>query len=82
MTNTENDLSFLDDQDLSLQETIVVLTAYDYRKARDRLKINPNNTKALQEKQRCEEFFLSEDFEAYTSVDGSYILRKLEEEYR
>ena len=76
-----DDLSFLDDLDLGLLETIVVLTAYDYRKARDMLKINPNNTRALQEKQRCEDFFMSEDFEVYTSVDGSYILRKLEEEY-
>lgn len=76
-----DDLSFLDDLDLGLLETIVVLNAYYYRDARERLKINPKNRDALKTKKECEEFFLSDNFDFYSSVDGSYILRKLEEEF-
>ena len=64
----------------NLANAIILQAVKDWRDAVRRLKRNPNNKKALEEKKSCEEFFLSEWFDILTDVYGPDLLRRLKEE--
>lgn len=64
----------------NLCNAVVVLAARDYRKALKTLKKNPNNYKALSEKDELERFFRSDIYRIYTEVDGEFLMSKLKEE--
>ena len=63
-----------------LLNIVVVQAAQDHRRAFMKLFRDPDNRHAKKEKEETERFFLSEEFEIYTRVAGSYLLRKLREE--
>ena len=64
----------------ALRNAIVLQAVKDWRSAVRKLKKRPRYDPARQMKDECERFFLSDWFEALTSVDGSMILRKLKQE--
>ena len=64
----------------NLANAIVLQAVKDWRSAVRTLKKRPRYDPAKQMKNECEDFFLSDWFEALTSVDGRMILRKLKEE--
>jgi len=59
---------------------IIVQAANDYRKARKKLHDDPENEMALIEKKSIERFFHSAWYECLTTVDGQYILNRLNNE--
>ena len=63
-----------------LLNAVVVQAAQDHRSAFMKLYRDPDDRQARKEKEETESFFLSEKFEVYTRVAGSYLLRKLREE--
>ena len=64
----------------NLANAIIIRAVEDWRDAVRRLKRKPNNKQALEEKESCEDFFLSDWFDILTSVRGEDLLRKLKEE--
>ena len=64
----------------NLANAIVLQAVKDWRSAVRTLKKRPRYDPAKQMKNECEDFFLSDWFEALTSADGRMILRKLKEE--
>ena len=73
-------LNAYDDNVALLLNAVVVQAARDYRAACRRLKKYPFDEIAGCMKIDAESFFLSEDFSAYSSVDGKQILKMLKEE--
>ena len=65
-----------------LLNAVVVQAAEDYREYSAKLLVHPDDQEAAEGKEEVESFFLSEDFCFYTKVQGSYLLRKLEEEQK
>ena len=63
-----------------LATAIILQAVEDWRKSVKALKKRPHCTEAMMMKDECEQFFLSDWFEALTSVDGGMILRKLKQE--
>lgn len=63
-----------------LANAIVLSAVKDYRRARKQLKKHPWDTHARMLLKDCESFFLSGWFETLTSVDGSVLLERLQEE--
>lgn len=63
-----------------LANAIVLCAVKDYRKARKQLKKHPWDAHPRMVVRECEEFFLSGWFQTLTSVDGSVLLEKLQEE--
>lgn len=59
---------------------IIVQAANDYRKVRKKLHDNPKDERALGEKRSIERFFHSDWYEVLTTVDGQYILNRLNNE--
>ena len=64
----------------NLANAIIVQAVRDWRDSVRKLKKNPAHTDSLHMKAECERFFLSKWFTALTTVDGSWLLRKLKEE--
>lgn len=64
----------------NLGNAVILQSVKDWRDAVRRLKRKPNNKQALEEKESCEDFFLSDWFDILTSVRGEDLLRKLKEE--
>ena len=64
----------------NLANAIVLQAVKDWRSAVRKLKKRPRYAPARQMKDECEQFCLSDWFEALTSVDGGMILRKLKQE--
>ena len=64
----------------ALANAIVLQACEDYRTALRKLKKNPKNQEAMSEAMECERFFRSGWYQALTSVDGEYLIRKLREE--
>ena len=64
----------------NLANAIVLQAVKDWRSAVRKLQKRPRYDPARQMKDECERFFLSDWFEALTSVDGGMILRKLKQE--
>ncbi|XCP85098.1 hypothetical protein ABXS75_19070 [Roseburia hominis] len=61
---------------------IVIQAAEDYRAALKRIKRNPKNRDAVDEALQIERFFRSGWYQILTSVDGEYMIRRLQEEIR
>ena len=70
----------LQEELLELTVAIVLQAAEDRRKAVKRLRKKPGCRWALERKAECEKFFRSEWFELLTGMDGSVILKKLQQE--
>ena len=73
-------LNAYDDNVALLLNAVVIQAARDYRAACHTLRRKPESREAQQMKEDAEAFFLSEDFSAYSSVDGKQILKMLKEE--
>ena len=65
-----------------LLNAVVVQAAEDYREYSAKLLVHPDDRGAAEGKEEVESFFLSEDFMIYTTLAGSYLLRKHEEEQK
>ena len=65
-----------------LANAIVLQAATDYRAALKAVKRNPNNRAALDNALQIEKFFRSGWYQVLTSVDGEYLIRRLQEEIR
>ena len=63
-----------------LLNSVVVRAADDYREARVKMMIKPESSSARKTAKECREFFLSPEFSAYTTVEGAFILEKLDQE--
>lgn len=63
-----------------LANAIVLQAVKDYRVALKKLRKNPRNKAAADEKKSCEEFFRSQWFGILTSVDPEYLINRLNEE--
>ena len=59
---------------------IIDQAAEDYRMTRRKLRTNPKHKESLWLKQDCEKFFRSAWYRMLTTVDGAWLLRRLEEE--
>lgn len=64
----------------NLSNAIILQAVRDYRTALKCLKLNPNNRKALSDKEEIERFFRSKWYSTLTSVDGEMLIRSLSEE--
>ncbi len=71
-----------DDPYERLSNAIVIQAAEDYRAALKRIKRNPKNQDAVDEALQIERFFRSGWYQVLTSVDGEYMIRRLQEEAR
>lgn len=65
-----------------LANAIVIQAAEDYRTALKRIKRNPKNRDAIDEVLQIEQFFRSGWYQVLTSIDGEYLIRRLQEEIR
>lgn len=63
-----------------LANAIVIQAAKDYMKALQKLKKYPRDSEARQMRNDCESFFRSSWYSALTSVDGEFLMRKLQME--
>lgn len=63
-------------EDLTI--AIIATAANDYRKVLKKLKTDPYNVRLLVERAEIEEFFHSQWYEYLTTVDGTMILRRLQ----
>lgn len=64
----------------NLANAIVVLAAKDFRHAIKQLKRNPKYTPAQQQKSEVERFFRSNWCSELTSVEGEFLMEKLQQE--
>ena len=64
-----------------LLHAVVVRAANDYREANVKMIMKPSNYNAGKTAKECRDFFLSPEFSAYTTVEGRFILEKLDQEY-
>ena len=64
----------------NLASAIILQAVKDWRDSVHRLKKRPKNEESFKLKAECEQFFLSDWFNALTPLDGRLILRKLEQE--
>lgn len=60
---------------------IIIQAADDYRKAMKDLWLCPRNRKALEVKEDCESFFKSKYFNLLTTISGTWLMKKLKEEF-
>lgn len=63
-----------------LANAVVVCAAKDYRRWRKRLKKDPDDGLAVAKLKSLEKFFKSSWCDFLSRMDGTYILKKLEEE--
>lgn len=63
-----------------LANAIVKQAADEYRNARKAILRRPNAVPPKEKIQDVEKFFRSEWYQLLTSIDGEYLLRRLEEE--
>ena len=73
-------LNAYDDNVALLLNAVVIQASRDYRAACRILRHRPDKEEAQKMKADAEAFFLSEDFSAYSSLDGKQILKMLKEE--
>lgn len=66
----------------NLANAIVLQAVTDYRTALKKIKANPRNKDAINEALDIEKFFRSGWYHTLTSVDGEFLIRKLQEEIR
>lgn len=65
-----------------LANAIVLQAVTDYRVALKKIKANPRNKDAINEALQIEKFFRSGWYNVLTSVDGEYLIKRLQEEIR
>lgn len=65
-----------------LANAIILQAVTDYQVAMKKIRANPKNRNAIDEALQIEKFFRSGWYSALTSVDGEYLIRKLQEEMR
>ena len=65
-----------------LANAIVLQAVTDYRVALKKIKANPRNKDAINEALQIEKFFRSGWYSVLTSVDGEYLIKRLQEEIR
>ncbi len=63
-----------------LLNAVVVRAAEDYREAQVKYLMKSSNYHAGKTVKECRDFFLSPEFSAYTTVEGAFILAKLDKE--
>ena len=64
-----------------LAQAIIMQAVRDWRAAKYKLYINPENRFAASDLRECERFFESVWFQRLSTVDGRWILRKMQTEY-
>lgn len=65
-----------------LANAIILQAVTDYRVALKKIKANPRNKDAINEALQIEKFFRSGWYSVLTSVDGEYLIKRLQEEIR
>ncbi len=65
-----------------LANAIVLQAVTDYRVALKKIKANPRIKDAINEALQIEKFFRSGWYSVLTSVDGEYLIKRLQEEIR
>jgi len=65
-----------------LANAIILQAVTDYRVALKKIKAHPKNRQAIDEALEIERFFRSGWYQQLTSVDGEYLIRRLQEEIR
>ena len=65
-----------------LANAIILSAVSDYRAALKRVKRNQGSKTAMDEALRIEEFFRSPWYQQLTSVDGEFLIRRLQDEIR
>lgn len=65
-----------------LANAIILSAVADYRAELKRIKKNPENRLAINEALQIERFFRSQWYQQLTSVDGEFLISKLQEEIR
>ena len=71
-----------DDPYERLANAIILQAVSDYRVALKKIKAHPHNKEAISEALEIERFFRSGWYSQLTSVDGEYLIRRLQEEVR
>ena len=61
---------------------IILQAVTDYRVSLKKIKANPRNKDAVNEALQIEKFFRSGWYSVLTSVDGEYLIKRLQEEVR
>jgi len=64
----------------SLANAIILQAVKDWRDSVKKLKKRPRFQPAMDMKEECEEFFLSDYYNILSSIDGEWLLNKLKEE--
>lgn len=65
-----------------IANAIILSAAADYRAALKKVKRNPKSKSAIDEALQIEKFFRSSWYQQLTSVDGEFLIRKLQDEIR
>ena len=61
---------------------IILSAVADYRAALKKVKRNPQNKVAIDEALQIEKFFRSSWYQQLTSIDGEFLIRRLQDEIR
>ncbi len=65
-----------------LANAIILQGVSDYRTALKKIKAHPKNRQAIDEALKIEKFFRSGWYQQLTSVDGEYLIKRLQDEVR
>lgn len=65
-----------------LANAIILQAVSDYRIALKKIKAHPKNRQAIDEALEIEKFFCSGWYQQLTSVDGEYLIKRLQDEVR
>ena len=65
-----------------LANAIILQAVSDYRTALKKIKAHPKNRQAIDEALEIEIFFQSGWYQQLTSVDGEYLIKRLQDEVR
>lgn len=65
-----------------LANAIILQAVFDYRTVLKKIKAHPKNRQAIDEALEIERFFRSGWYQQLTSVDGDYLIRRLQDEIR
>lgn len=65
-----------------LANAIILQAAADYRVALKKIKAHPKDRRAIDEALEIESFFRSGWYQQLTSVDGEYLIKRLQDEVR
>lgn len=74
--------NLVEDSYKRLVNAIILQAVSDYRVALKKIKAHPKNRQAIDEALEIERFFRSGWYQQLTSVDGEYLIRRLQDEVR